>query len=84
MNVFQTGTMTATTAVVNVGVNDAPMTATLTSAAGGRQIELSSDGINYYVATPSASTAAMINVSITTPIAKVRFTGAINDVWSVR
>lgn len=85
-NLLKTGVLAnGTPLAVSVGCMDAPMTATLDSAAGGRLIELSSDGgVNYWTPTVDATTASMINVSILSPVSHVRFTGAAADVWNVR
>lgn len=61
-----------------------PMTLTLTSTADGREIAISMDETNYIVPSYDATATAFISVAITSPIAGVRFTGALNDTWSVR
>lgn len=88
-NLVKTGTLTSGTPVVVVPVGDmeVPATATLTSAAGGRLIEFSSNGGlagSWYSPVVSNTNAAMINVHIAAPITHVRFTGAAADVWRVQ
>lgn len=82
---FKYGTLANTSPFV-IGAADLslPATVTLTSAAGGRLIELSTDGVNFYTPTYDATTAGMINVSIKSPIKVIRLTGAANDTWNVR
>lgn len=82
---FKFGTLLNATPIV-LGATDLylPATVTLTSAAGGRLIELSTDGVNYYTPTYDATTANMINVSIKSPIKVVRLTGTTNDTYNVR
>jgi hypothetical protein len=86
MNLVKQGMLTdANPFVVSVGANSAPMTITLTSASASRLIELSSDGgINYWTPPRDSETAAMVNVSVRSPISHVRFTGVANDRWNVR
>lgn len=79
------GTLPSATPVVRNASNmDLPATITLTSAAGGREIALSTDGVNFYVPTYDATTAGMINVSVRSPIKCFRLTGATNDTWNLR
>lgn len=78
----------ATPVVVAVGNMDFPITATLTSAAGGRLIEASSTGDqsagSWYTLTPSATVTAMINAAILTPVTHLRFTGQAGDTYRVQ
>jgi len=82
---FKFGTLTSGTPFV-IGAADLtlPATMTLTSAAGGRLIELSTDGVNFYTPTYDATTANMVNVSIRSPIRVIRITGANADTWNLR
>lgn len=73
-----------TPVVVALGGIPLPFTVTLTSAAGGRLIELSTDGTNYFTPTYDATTAAMINVAVRAPVTHARFTGQAGDRYSVR
>lgn len=71
--------------VIGMGGMNIPSTVTLTSAAAGRLIEVSTDGgTNYFTPTYDASTAGMINVGLFAPVSHVRVTGAAADTWSVR
>ena len=84
---YQTGVLTdGNPFVVNIGGQDLPLTATLTSALTGRLIRLSSTGTpgSFYNAIYDASTAAMLNVSITAPLRAIEFTGQAGDVWEIR
>lgn len=85
-NLLKTGALAnATPFVVAVGGMDTPMRATLTSAAGGRLIELSSDGgANYWTPAVDVTSVGMVNVVILAPVSHVRFTGAAADIWNVR
>lgn len=83
---FKSGTLADGTAfAIDVQNCRCPATITLKSAAGGRQIELSTDGgVEYFVQTPDKTTATMLIVFVTQPISHVRITGAASDTWSVR
>lgn len=82
---FKYGTLPSTSPVViGAGTMPVPFTITLTSAAGGRLIELSTDGTNFFTPTYDATTAAMITVAVKAPIKVFRLTGAANDTWSTR
>ena len=59
-----------------------PATLTLTSAAGGRAIELSNDGVNFFTPTYDATTANMISVSVKSPIKVYRITGLVGEQYS--
>jgi hypothetical protein len=59
-----------------------PATITLTSAAGGRAIELSNDGTNFFTPTYDANTASMISVSIKSPVKVYRITGLVGEQYS--
>lgn len=62
-----------------------PMSITLKSSSGSRLIELSTDGgTEYFTPSVTTSSATMQIVVVTAPVSGVRFTGAENDVWSVR
>lgn len=86
-NVVKTGALASTAPlVVAVERMEAPLTVTLTSAAAGRLIELSTNGGlsgGWYSPAVDASTASMINVALESPVTHVRFTGAANDTWRV-
>lgn len=88
INLVKTGVLPSSTpVVVPVGDMECPLTATLTSAAGGRLIELSSNGGlagSWYTPTVDATNAAMVNISIMSPVTHVRFTGAAADVYRVQ
>lgn len=82
---FALGLLAATQQIVSMNRAPLPATATLTSTAGGRLIELSTDGgNNFFTPTYDANTTAMINVSIASAVSHVRFTGSANDPWSIR
>lgn len=84
---YKTGTLADTTPfIVNVGGDPAPMTASITSAAAGRKIRLSSTGNanSYYDAVYDGTTASMLNVSIKSPLRTVEFTGQAGDTWEIR
>lgn len=82
---FGLGVLSATQQVVSMNRAPVPCTVTLASTAGGRLIELSSDGgNNYFTPVYDANTTPMINVSVGSPISHVRYTGSIGDNWSIR
>lgn len=60
-----------------------PATLSLTSAAGGRAIDLTTDGTNWFTPTYDATSAAMISVSVKSPIKAYRFTGTSGDQYGV-
>lgn len=75
----------ATPIVVQMIGAPLPCAVTLASAAGGRLIELSSDGgVNYYTPALSVSTVPMALLNVVNPVSHVRITGATNDTWSIR
>ena len=68
---------------LNDGYVPLPSTVFLNSVAGGRQIEWSFDGTNYYVATPDGSNANQIYVKINAGIYSLRFNGTAADAWRI-
>lgn len=60
-----------------------PCTATLKSSAGGRKIELSTDGIEFYTPSYDVNSATMLVVAVFSPVSHIKFTGAANDAWGV-
>lgn len=60
-----------------------PCTVTLTSAAAGRLIQLSTDAISYFTPIYDANTVGMINVSVQSAVQSIQLTGVANDTWSV-
>ncbi len=88
MNAVKTGVLAdATPLIIPVGNMDCPMTASLTSAAGGRLIEFSATGgaaNSFYSPTVTNTNAAMIAISIMAPITRIRVTGQAGDVYRVQ
>lgn len=86
-SVFAQGVLDSTgRKVVSLTGATIPTTATLVSAATGRQIRFSTAGDvagRYFVPEYDASTGTMINAGIETPVTHVEFTGAVNDPWEV-
>jgi hypothetical protein len=78
-----TGTLTATTAVVNVVGIQIPASIALNSADAGKAIAFSFDGTNYYTATPTGSMTGQIYYTLPFPVKTVKFTGAINDTYAI-
>lgn len=61
-----------------------PATINLTSIAAGRKIELSTDGgKSYFAPELDSSTTESISCRLFAPVSNIKFTGALNDVWSV-
>lgn len=59
-------------------------TCTLKSGAGGRKIELSTDGgAEYFMPTYDVSSGTMLVVGLLAPVTHVKFTGAQTDTWSI-
>ncbi|MDB5777595.1 MAG: hypothetical protein JWP38_3728 [Herbaspirillum sp.] len=85
---FDSGTIDASTvAIVPAAIHGCqmPLTATLKSAAGGRAIQLSTDGgVEYFTPTVDTTSATMLIVIIGAPVSHIKFTGAAGDTWSVR
>lgn len=82
----KTGVLTATTQVVSIGSQDAPMTITLTSTAPTRGIRLSAAGgiaNSWYSPDLDAEPVAAISVSVGSPVTHVEFTGNIGDTYRV-
>lgn len=85
LEAFAYGTIPASTIkYANCAGAPMPMTLYLTSAAAGREIAISTDGMNYFIPSYDASPAAFISVAIMAPIHSARFTGALGDAWGVR
>jgi hypothetical protein len=72
-----------TSSTLTVGSQDLhsfPATLTLKSSAGGRKIEVSTDGgTEYYLPAIAATSATMLVVNLMYPVTHVKFTGAISD-----
>ena len=68
---------------VKVSRETFPCTATLKSSAGGRKIELSTDGVEFYTPAYDVTTATMLVVAILSPVAYIKLTGAAGDAWGV-
>lgn len=83
---FASGILPSGTPVVTpLAGGPLPATLTLKSAAGGRAIEISTDGgVEYFVPVIDTTSATMLIVAILAPITHARFTGTTNDSWSVR
>jgi hypothetical protein len=88
MNLVKTAALVnATPLVVPVGDMEFPVTVTLSSADGGRLIELSTNGGvagGWFTPTYDVTIAGMINIGLVSPVSHVRFTGAAADVWRVQ
>lgn len=80
-----TGTLTGTTAVVNVPNVVYPASLVLNSAAGGRAIQFSFDGgVTYYAAvTPTYTETSQIVYVLNFPVTTVKFTGAAADTYRI-
>lgn len=82
---FQDAVLTATSIIVGMNQAPLPCTVTLSSTAGGRLIEVSTDdGTNWFSPTLDVTQANFINVAIKAPVSTVRITGNIGDRWSIR
>ena len=83
--VSKSGALVGTVAVVSMINAYLPSTLTLKSAAGGRKIELSTDGgVEYYTPTVDATSATMQIVFVKTSVTHAKFTGAALDTWSIQ
>jgi hypothetical protein len=72
-----------TQAIVNLGGSiSPPHSFGLKSTAGGRLIEVSVDGTNFFSLTPTTVTAAIM-ATFAFPLSAVRFTGAAGDTYTV-
>lgn len=82
----QSGTLPSASAQpIQVAHLRTPMTVTLKSAAGGRLIEISTDGgTEYFSPTVDTTSATMLVVAIMAPVSHIRLTGATSDAWSIR
>ena len=83
---FASGALpSAAPVVVSMACAPMPATITLKSAAGGRLIELSTDGgIEYFTPVVDTTSASMQVVAVFAPVSHARLTGAAADQWSVR
>lgn len=81
---YKEGTLEATTYTMPVGPAPLPAAFTLTSAATGRKIEFSTNGgRTYSVETPDVTlTGSIMRASVVT-VTHVRWTGNINDTWTI-
>lgn len=83
--VFADGTLAGTTLVKEMAGAAMPCSLTLKSAAGGRKIEISTDGgSEYFTPVYDTNTATMLVVVVRAPISHVRFTGAVSDFWRIQ
>jgi len=78
-----TGTLTATTAVVSMIGYQIPATLALNSTDSSKGVAFSLDGVNYYPTTPTGTTTGQLYYVLTFPVKSVRFSGAINDTYSI-
>jgi hypothetical protein len=78
-------TLVGTTVDVDVTDMVAPLTITLNSVAPGRAIEISTNqsGESFFNPGYETSHPNQLISAITIDIARVRFTGAANDTWSI-
>jgi hypothetical protein len=84
---FESGTLdVSAVAVLPIGLRgrDLPLAATLKSAAGGRKIEVSTDGgTEYFQPTVDVTSATQLTLVLNAPVTHIKFTGAQNDTWRV-
>lgn len=60
------------------------ITATLNSSAGGRKIELSTNGgVEYFTPSYDINSATMLVAVILGLVTHIKFTGATSDTWSI-
>jgi hypothetical protein len=79
----RSGLLGATTKVVSFQDCAVPATVTLTSADASRKVELTTDGINFYLPTYTLSPAAFIQVVVEAPILAIKFTGLSTDTYTI-
>ncbi len=79
--ITSTFVLTSATSTQGMGGFDLPLTITLTSDTVGRKIELSSNnGVTWYDAVATSSTANTLVTTVYTPITNFRATGDIGDI----
>ena len=80
-----TGTLTATTAVVNIPFNVDTASVVLNSADVSRAIQLSFDnGLSYYAAvTPTFTASGQLVYTLPFPVTTIKFTGAVDDTYAI-
>jgi len=78
-----TGTLTGTTATVNVVGTQIPASIALNSADSTKAIAISFDGTNYYTVTPTGSMTGQIYYVLAFPVKSIKFTGVANDTYTV-
>jgi hypothetical protein len=82
--IYAQGTLTGTTAVVNMPNTPTPVSIVLNSAASGRAIQFSFDGTTFYAAvSPTYTETSQIVYTLQFPVAAIKFTGAANDTYSI-
>lgn len=78
-----TGTLAATTAVINVVGIQIPASVALNSVDGSKAIAFSFDGTKYYTVTPTGSMTGQIYFTLPFPVKTIKFTGAIADTYTI-
>lgn len=77
--------LNVTPLVVAVDDTPPPITATLKSSHSTRRIEFSTDGgVEYFTPVYDNNTPTMLIVVSTLKLSHIRFTGTVNDNWSIR
>lgn len=88
MGTLTTGTLTNTTPVVVDLLNKPiPCTISLKSAAVGRLVRFSANGVaaaDWFTPEYDLTDVNKIIVVLTTPMSKIEFTGQSGDVWSIQ
>lgn len=74
-----TATLTTSSLTLGIGGLTYPFTIAFNSSAGGRLVELSADGINYFTPEYDVTASGQLVVTVSAPIAKMRFTGTVGD-----
>lgn len=78
-----TGTLTATTKTVVVSNLQIPASIALNTTDSGKAIAVSIDGTIFNTLTPTASPTGQIYVALNYPVKAIKFTGAINDTYTI-
>lgn len=78
-----TGTLTATTKTVNVVGLQIPASIALNTTDSGKKISFSIDGTVFVDVTPTGTPTGQIYYVLNFPVKSIKFTGAINDTYTI-
>lgn len=72
------------TITVNIAVTNLPASITLSSTAGNRAIELTTNGADFFAPPVDVTQTNFITVALMAPVMEMRLTGDADDKWNIR